>query len=597
MGLLLGTEKGLPFYVIGLYCLASSVTLASTFHYLYPSYVLVLTLFFLAGLAYGLNPPEADWPWRTTSTRNCLYLAGLVYLSFFSFQVLQGFIGGQDSRCAYLPMSRLLSQDPELPTSLYYDKLPHFTVYAGYPPLLTGLGALFFRLFGHAEGEVAALVPSLFFIGFLVTICKWSEACSGRSRNPDPGSATSPPQADSRAGLSGEGESRCNTHVALTAVLLLLSPFFIERASWFGYEAPLVFGATWLMYMLWRFSVEKQDQFLYYAMLGSSLCLLSKYTGILFTGLLIVYILEDRRFHRKTWVMFLLLHLPCLVWYGRNIYYFGNPIPPFLGFLTTDPLIKSWWHGFWLLEHKESHLEWGFRLFNLLLIPVLLPLLIAWIVLFPLSARMRAERSFKRFYILFGAFALMWLAYNPDMRYLMPFYGAALIQVGGFLGNVLSLPRGKEGPSIGVLRYLLSPITLISLTIVVIILQAVYVKRVFPDYITPNLQAIAFLQKEEKAAPGTRVFTDTDHLMTWQADFTVFVPPTPKFAPEFLEARRTGDFYKLLSSYRIQYVINHPWKSPWEESVFSRIEGDGKHFRQIYSDKETIIWKVLYSGD
>ncbi|HHT9119333.1 MAG TPA: hypothetical protein ACFYD3_02170 [Candidatus Hypogeohydataceae bacterium YC41] len=125
--------------------------------------------------------------------------------------------------------------------------------------------------------------------------------------------------------------------------------------------------------------------------------------------------------------------------------------------------------------------------------------------------------------------------------------------------------------------------------------QYIYTKYIFPDHITPALRVMRFLLEQENPKPGTRVFTDTDHILAWRANLVVFQPVAPSIAADFLTAREQNDFYGLMRKYNIQYIINDPWKSPWEESIFNSIENDNQHFKEIYRDVSGVkVWKVVY---
>jgi hypothetical protein len=125
----------------------------------------------------------------------------------------------------------------------------------------------------------------------------------------------------------------------------------------------------------------------------------------------------------------------------------------------------------------------------------------------------------------------------------------------------------------------------------------VYTRHIFPDHVSPALNAGRFLAEKEHAGPGTTVFTDTDHVLAWQFRWVVFEPSTVRLAPDFLEARREKAFTELMRKYKIQYVINHPWNSPWEMDFFAVIERDSQHFKEVYRDATSVrVWKVTVFG-
>jgi hypothetical protein len=556
LGLIVALSKGrevATFFTLLVYSLTCATTLASIFQCLYLSHVLILTLTILLGMVFGLKIGSLD---LTCGDRWGLLLC-VLYLSFFSFQFLEGFLGGQDGRSAYLPMSRLLSQRHAFPTSWYDEALPNFSPYVGYPPALMTITSLLFHLTGTTTEELTALVPAVFFIGFLIILLQWCK----------------------------------EEEVSLTipVSLLLLSPLFIEKFSWFGFEAPLVFGTTLLAYSLWKFSRGSNDQYLLFAMVGSSIALMSKYTGFFFTVLLIFCILKWKGFDKKVWGILLLIHLTPALWYLRNIYYYGNPVPPFLTFLTIDPQFRTGSEGYWLLGHEEAHIAHHKRLINLALNSSSIPFLFLWASIFPFAAK-RKELVYLGLYVLFCVFLLFWLTFSPDVRYIMPFYGVAIVHLSLLTQEALR----QRTPNLHNWMLINSVAILLTLLFSNLCVQYVYVRHIFPDHISPILGAMKFLVEEEGAKPGTKIFTDTDHILAWQAKWVVFDPATLGLTADFQKAREQKDLYGLMRKYRIQYVINHPWQCPWEEGAFDLIERDNQHFIEIYRDTNNVtVWKVV----
>lgn len=185
----------------------------------------------------------------------------------------------------------------------------------------------------------------------------------------------------------------------------------------------------------------------------------------------------------------------------------------------------------------------------------------------------------------------MWLSFNTDMRYLMPFYGVALIQLSILLRNYYDMPKSPLDTYFGPK----GRVALFSFVLVIVLcLQFIYSKKILPDRISPDMNAVSFLKNYEGADKNTRIFTDADHVIGWKTGWMVFDPTIPKFSLDFLEARSEQDFYTLMEKYDIKYVVNHPWSSPWEEDTFSVIERNHERFRQILDERGLKIWKVLY---
>lgn len=543
-----------PFVLI-IYSSVLVVTAASVLHSLYAYYIIGASVAIYIGIAYVLKAPLLE---LGTKGRYDLFLIMSLCIPFFTFQVLQHFIGIQDARVTYLPMSRLLFESPCLQTEPFYEEVPSFSNYLGYPPALIGLCTVFYSIFGGVSAEIAGLVPSIFFVGFLLVLFKWCEDAS-----------VSPVTA---------------------AVLLLFSPILIEKCSWFCHEGPLLFSTTLLFYSIWKFSTEGAEKYLFYAMIGSCLALMFKYTGVFFALALIYYILQSGVLNRRLFILFFAIHLPCIIWYARNVYYFGSPVSPFLNALTSDPNLRSWLDAAWLVAHEEAHRQWHLLLFNILITPVSLPVLVIWAIAFPFTS-LRENKVYFLSFILFCALLPLWIGFNTDIRYLVPFYGIALVQFSTVLEDFCRRRQLSLGIYLGPAGRIM---LFVSSIFIVLCLQFIYVERILPDRISPGMAAVNLLENNEDAKKDTRIFTDTDHVILWKTRWAVFDPTVPKLAPDFLEARKTQDYFGLMVKYNIKYVVNHPWVSPWEESVFSIIEKDTKHFARMPDAGGAKIWKVQY---
>jgi len=277
----------------------------------------------------------------------------------FAFQLHESFIGGQDSVSVYLPMSRFAANHHSFLTDWRDNPDPDaIALWSSYPPLLYGLGATLFLASGMQNEKVTAVIPVFLFLFFLICLFRWSEDD--------------------------------NRPVNLLALLLISSPVFIERFSWFFQECLLVFSTTLLFYMLWKYSKERQDIYIKYAMIASSLGLMSKYTGIFFTIFLAVFLIYNKRFDRKIVPSLIITHLLPAMWYIRNVWYFGNPFSfqAATNFLTLYPSVKE--SAAFLADIYKGY---GFLTpFNFALAFILLTWLPLWIIL-----RIFSERRFLRY--------------------------------------------------------------------------------------------------------------------------------------------------------------------------------------------------------
>lgn len=527
-------------FILLIYSLVSAITIAGTFLSLDLPFVFGITLviFVLCRRFLSLPTSPTKLPYRS------LTWIFLLLLYFLVFQIQEEFIGGQDARSHHLPMARLLAEDKLFPTQWLDVERPFVAEIAGYPQTHTGLGAMLFLVSNRYEGWVASIVPIIFFTAFIFVCFLWYEEEGGRP--------------------------------IVLAYLFLLSPLFIERSSWFGCETPLIFSTTLLLYLLYKDSKESGNGYVELAILASAMALLSKYTGVLFTVFLMFYVVRKYGLAPRLWLTLIIIHSPCAIWYLRNYWYTGTPVPPLLSVLITDPVIRESFQYYSRLSLEYGYINWKEWVMQLLLLPAL-P---AWAILFPFVPEMRRNPLYTRIYILMILFLILWLSW-PDMRYLMPFYSTALILLGLWLQK--KLPEGIFGINPALVYILLFG------------LQILYVQKIFPDHISPQREALKILKDEQVAHPDVRLFTDTDHILTWEGRYTVFVPTCPVFSRDFYESRERGDIVGLLHKYNVKYVVNHPFKAPWED-VFDKIRKNKQNFSKVYGDRDSgvEIWKVLY---
>lgn len=561
LALFLIGKKIFSVFIFLVYSLCFATTFALIFQkfYLWFIFLVSAVVFFLVIRLLGKDTidfeiPRRAWKWFCFLLILCI-----------SFQILEGYAGGQDARTDYLPLSRYIFTYRSFPSKWTipesYDLM---LLKTAYPPLLCGLGGLTFLLVRSAREWVVSFIPTIFFVGFLVVIFRW---CSDEKVNPD-----------------------------YVGLLLLLSPFFIERNSWFYSEGIFVFASTLVLYSLLKFYKEKREIYLYYAMIGSCIGMLNKYTGVFFTLFVVLVLLYYEKLNAKVWFLFLLLHFPVLGWYVRNSYIFGNPIPPLMNFLTVNQEVKVAVDSLALIARGSGYNRPIQLIGNFLIVPFL-PL---WFVLEAKSQLRKRGSFYLHFFLIFIGYSLIVFSLAPakDFRYFMPFYGISVMRLGSFIEQKINnsnlLRRLNATKFFCFESRKVTNVVYGGIFLLVLSLQTIYIKYISVDRIAPYRRAIAFLAEKENAGEGTRIFVDTDHGFRWYGKYFVLDPTQVFFSEDFLKHLSRRDYLSLFKRYRVQYVVNSPWESPWENSLFNYVSKDEKNFQKIYVDEKSTmtIWKV-----
>lgn len=549
-------KQSLQFFTLLIYSITASTTIAGIFLHLDFLYILGLSLTFLAvlHLLYGKTCLISS------VSPNASYMMLVVLAYLVAFQIQQNFVGGQDAIATYLPYTRYLYSHREFPSSLLFPDGPGWAHILAYPPMLVSLGSLLFISFSVASEAIASLVPSVFFIAFLLVLFSWYEKENGRPW--------------------------------VLCILLLVSPFFIERSSWYTQESLVLFSCTLLFYMLYMYGKEGQPEYITYAILASSLGLFAKYNSLFFTLFLAFFILLKKRLDWRLWALFLIVHLPVAIWYFRNYYYFGDPVlvVPSASSITTNTIVKE---NMPFVLSLNAGKDINNPINFLINYCILFPLFSAWIFIFPIAKSLRGNFLYKAAYIFAILYVLLFIFFYTavEFRYFMPFYGLVLVQLGIVIESLwkdFSFSNYLQSNSMK------QPAIIVGLVFLIMLgVQTVYVHKIFPDHVSPHLEAVNFLRNNEHVPAGTVVFSDTDHGLCWYGDFKCYHPTVIFWAKDFVNHRDRHDMFGLFNKYKIRYVINHPWNSPWED-VFTMVEQDKRHFQLIYSDKKNamMIWRV-----
>lgn len=422
----------------------------------------------------------------------------LPLLVFVGFQVGMRFVGGQDARAEFLPLARFIATNHRLP-SLYNL---NFNVWRlGYPPLVWCWGGTLFKIFG-AKSYIAALVPFFAFIFFMITLMKWAK------------------------------EMRIDT--TIISVLILLSPFAIDRFSWFYEECLFTFSTTFIFYQLWRSWNNFDDELSeFFTIIACGLALISKYSGIAFLiYLTVMLICKRRKVSFKSVMIMILVFLPAAMWYVRNILLLKSPLFPFLNFLVTDQNTKTKILDFLKAGAENISIQGGIK--SALLNQALFPLPLIWLILEVVNYFKKKEYFFIYTLIFFVVymFGLIISAYTAtDMRYLMPFWGVAVMRIAYFIND--SINNNKNFNNFWV-KNKIRIVTTVA--IFLIPFSFFWADYIFEKQVTPFLKTLAFFRNKGYENP-IRIFVDTDQGFRWYGQWIVFEPLQLGFANDYLQVK------------------------------------------------------------
>jgi hypothetical protein len=492
------------------------------------------------------------------------YYICTIFITFITFAFFENFLGGQDAQSDYLPLARFLSLNHFLPQDIYsIEKVPFLRT--TYPPAIHGMGALLFQIIGLHKAWVAAIVPLTFSLLFIILVLRWS-AYNG-------------------------------TNLIFPTMAILMSPFFIERMTWFYQESLLTFMVTLMLYCLWRFEHYRKNEYLFSAIAISSVTMLIKATGIFFALFLIYFILSRRLYSKRNLILLLILYIfTPLLWYGHNLYFWGNPLPPLANFLTISKTSFHIFSSVLKVSGQQNFNKWYNVIFNL----IALPFFYLWFILelFSINKNIKKMALERDIFIFIIIYCLIWeLAISSifDFRFFMPFYGYIIVRstknLESLIENRGNLPVLEKLYSILIIkRYLV----ILIFSLVVIAFQFSYVKWIFPDQITPYRDVTNFLRKEMvHKDKKSIVLVDTDHGLRWFGDLYVVEPFQPQVAADFLQTLESGNILRFIQKHQINYIVNSPWISPWEDNFFSKIEKNKGNFIKIYEKGHMTVWKVV----
>ncbi|MDI6761058.1 MAG: glycosyltransferase family 39 protein, partial [Candidatus Brocadiaceae bacterium] len=278
-----------------------------------------------------------------SSRKRVFFYSCLVFSIFVTFAYFEGFDEGQDARGTHLPVARFIALNHAPPTGM--DLSENAPLIPLITPGIHGLAAVLFQITGLQRAWIASLIPLSFSFLFLAVVFRWSY---------------------------NYGQT-----LIIPAVAILISPFFVNRMEWFYQEAPLTFATTLLFYCFYRFEIESKEEYLYSAMALSAIIMMIKATGILICTFTLYFIFSRRLYSKSNLIVLFLFHVPPLLWYGYNLYLWGNPFPPHMNSITIYEWSNKAIAAMLEVAFQHNFNEW----YNILFGAITIPFVYLWLFL------------------------------------------------------------------------------------------------------------------------------------------------------------------------------------------------------------------------
>jgi len=243
------------------------------------------------------------------STGTILFVLGIaIFVFLYQKNTFPPF--SDDTLSTYLPWARTIVNEHVIP-AFHFGSNYRYVIH--YPPFLYTNIAFLFSFFGEYYDSITAAIPILYTCFFILLIVNWSKEYSDGT-------------------------------VPFFVLLSLLSSLLFVHVNFLLLQEPiLLFFVTSSFYFLFKYIKTKETTFLALLSVSSALSSLTKYSGvviavILFCVLIITWI-KDKKEISKILMVFPVTHIPAILWAIRNIYFFNNPVYPYLGGIFESSII------------------------------------------------------------------------------------------------------------------------------------------------------------------------------------------------------------------------------------------------------------------
>lgn len=544
-------------YILSMYLLICGIS-----HLFYGPLILTLSIItaILIWLIFKDKIPTID----SVKIDRSMILTVLLFAVFIlAIQLIITYPFTSDVFGKYLPWARIIANEHNIPP-LHLQNNPKYFISVA--PLLYTHIALLFSLVGINAEYLTTGVPLFFSAATIFLVYTWSK----------------------------EYNDKCVPLFAMLALLTSIS--FLSLSPVVLQEAPILFFATALFYLFFKYVKTRDNLHLLILSAASALLILTKESGLVIATLIFFGLLVKSRSLKEVRyvsLVFILLNILPSIWMMRNFYYFGNPVFPwfaqmFGGELSQYMAVSKQVIGPYISTVVISPQQFVTSTF--ITFPAIA---VAFIYMY--RHRMDFETQFV--FICYIASILVMAATGSRLlvRYLYPFIGVfavfAAVEMSKaynwiFPKNMIQNKRGIAGIVISVLM----------IAFIIVIHSGLVTLYPYQNGFGEESDMLNYLQLHE-GAKDVRIFGDSiPSAAVWYGNYTPMRPHDASFIVlnngKIIYLNQTSDYYYIVfKKTKIDYVYDKRDRN-WLNKMFTEINNDKEHFELVFNGSEIRLWKV-----
>lgn len=458
----------------------------------------------------------------------------------------------------YLPLGRIIANEHTIPAF----HLQNYSEYAiSRMPLLYTLIALLFSLFKTNAENLSLGIPLFFTSSTIFLLYAWGKECKDK-----------------------------NVPIFVMIALLLSFSFFLLSPVVLQ-ESILLFFATAMFYLLFKYVKTRENLYLILLSASSALLVLTKSSGIVLSGLVFLALLIKSRNKKEVghiFSIYLLFNALVLIWFVRNFYYYSNPVFPYLAQLFSGELN----HYLELLSPIRKLRISEFYVSPLQFIKDIFRCFPA--IIFAFTYMYKNKKSFEVQFVFTSYIAtiLAMAATAPRLlvRYMYPFIGVLAVFAAIEMSKIYDLVL----PKIMIVNK--QKIAKIAVVIGIMSLLIIAMTPSQNSRFDEGHNLLVYLQQHE-GTKDVRIFGDSgvDELK-WYGNYTMITPACLLYIVinngEPFQLNKSSDcYFDVFKKLNIMYVYDTPNRHAIEQ-IFIEINNDKEHFELVYNNNGTRLWKV-----
>jgi len=496
--------------------------------------------------------------------RSTIFIVLLFAVFILAIQLIIIYPFTSDTFAKYLPWGRIIANEEVIPAFHLQNNSRYVISLA---PLLYTHIALLFSLFGICAENFSVGIPLFFSLATIFLIYAWCREFA-------------------------------DENVSLFAMIALLSSIlFLMFSPIVMQEAPLLFFATALFYLFFKYIKTRDNLYLVLLSLASSLLILSKESGIVlailvFLGLLVKS--KNKNEIKHISVVFLIFNMISFFWLARNFYYYGNPAFPMLTNIFDGELSQYMEVSKEIVKPFIKRALISPQQFFINIFLYFPAIVFAFIYMYGNRKDFFVQFVFACFIILILVMTLT----TPRLlvRYMYPFIGVLAV----FAAVEMSKTYDWIFPNILIENKRKIANIMIIILMIAFIMAIKLAPVSFYEYqngLGEEKNLLNYLQQHE-GTKDIRILRGAvaPSSVIWYGNYTIMGPYSLSFivlneGKMFYLNETSGYYYTIFNRTGIDYVC-YVLDQSVEGHMFTEICNDKEHFELVFNGSEIRLWKV-----